>query len=379
MPTLNLTDLSVRKLKPGATQITYWDKLHGFGVRVGANRKTWLVMRGKTRARTTIGHYPDLGLADARKKAKGLLGETVEERSRLTFSDALEKFFTLHCAPNLKANSRQEVERSLRRHFLPVFASKKLDKVTDRDVGDILDAMVATPSEANHAFKDIRTFFRWCVRPPRRYIQHSPIEGMRMPFVTVSRKRVLTPTELLSVWRAADRAGYPFGTIVKLLILTGQRWCEIVSLRTDYINKKDQTITLPETKNGRIHTFPYNGMVASILDTLPRWNSTNLLFPGRDPETPWNGAGKAKFYMEWRPPIRPWTLHDLRRTFATIHPSLGTPPHVIERLLNHRMGSLQTEGVISDVAEIYNRYQYLPEMGAAVEKYERHIEALVGC
>jgi integrase len=65
------------------------------------------------------------------------------------------------------------------------------------------------------------------------------------------RKRVLTSPELLSVWRAADRAGYPFGTIVKLLILTGQRWCEIVSLCTDYIDKKDQTITLPETKNGR--------------------------------------------------------------------------------------------------------------------------------
>ena len=110
MPTLNLTDLSVRKLKPSTMQVTYWDEqLHGFGVRVGANRKTWLVMRGKTRARTSIGHYPNLGLADARKKAKGLLGETVEERSRLTFADALEKFFALHCAPNLKANSRQEL------------------------------------------------------------------------------------------------------------------------------------------------------------------------------------------------------------------------------------------------------------------------------
>jgi len=119
-------------------------------------------------------------------------------------------------------------------------------------------------------------------------------------------------------------------------------------------------------------------MVASILDTVPRWNSTKLLFPGRDPESPWNGAQKAKFYLEFRPPIRPWTLHDLRRTFATTHPSLGTPPHVIERLLNHRMGSLQTEGVISDVAEIYNRYQYLPEMRAAVEKYEHRIEELVG-
>ena len=65
-----------------------------------------------------------------------------------------------------------------------------------------------------------------------------------------------------------------------------------------------------------------------------------------------------------------WTLHDLRRTFATKLAELRVAPHVIERVLNHKFGSISnhTQGVISAVAEVYNRWAYLPEMREAVEK-----------
>ena len=64
-------------------------------------------------------------------------------------------------------------------------------------------------------------------------------------------------------------------------------------------------------------------------------------------------------------------MHDLRRTFATIHAKLGTPPHIIERLLNHATGQ------ISGVALTYNRYAYIKEMKAAVPKYTDHIASIV--
>ena len=60
-----------------------------------------------------------------------------------------------------------------------------------------------------------------------------------------------------------------------------------------------------------------------------------------------------------------------RRYYATIHAQLGTPIHVIEKLLNHVSGSF------GGVAGIYNRFQYQDEMHHAVDSYEKFIQSLI--
>ena len=74
-----------------------------------------------------------------------------------------------------------------------------------------------------------------------------------------------------------------------------------------------------------------------------------------------------------------WTLHDLRRTFATKLAGLKVPPHIVERLLNHKFGSIQnqTEGMVSAVAEIYNRHLYVDEMREAINVWEEHLNKLL--
>jgi integrase len=99
------------------------------------------------------------------------------------------------------------------------------------DVSREVDKLVKTPGEAMHAFTAIRTFFRWCVL---RYLPHAPTDRMKPLAKYVPRKRVLTDNELVAVWRAVD--GYPFGTIVRLPILTGRRCSEIASLRWSFID-----------------------------------------------------------------------------------------------------------------------------------------------
>ena len=81
MPVAHLTDVVVSRLRtPG----TYFDQTTpAFGIRVGKNRKTWIVMRGADRTRTRIGHYPAISLSDARKAAKKLLTESVTQAGRL--------------------------------------------------------------------------------------------------------------------------------------------------------------------------------------------------------------------------------------------------------------------------------------------------------
>jgi hypothetical protein len=94
--------------------------------------------------------------------------------------------------------------------------------------------------------------------------------------------------------------------------------------------------------------------------------------------TPWNGAGKAKWEFKELCDIAPWQILDLRRTFATKLAEQKVPPHIIERLLNHKLGTLKTQGVITAVAEVYNRALYLDEMRHAIErKWEPFLQKLL--
>jgi len=89
VPKIGLTDLSVRSLKEGL----YFDtKTPAFGIRVGKNRKTWLVVKGDNRTKVRLGHYPELSLQDARRRALVALGTPLAAKTTLTFPEALELF-----------------------------------------------------------------------------------------------------------------------------------------------------------------------------------------------------------------------------------------------------------------------------------------------
>ena len=162
-----------------------------------------------------------------------------------------------------------------------------------------------------------------------------------------------------------------FNAIILLLILTGQRRTEIGSLRWECLDLGNETLTLPSsvTKNNREHALPLGPLAISVIGAIPRVN--DYVFPGREHDGHFNGWSKCKARFDTNCGVAGWTLHDLRRTFATIHASIGTPPHIIERLLNH------VSGQISGVAAIYNRFRYINEMREATLAYERHLQELL--
>ncbi len=93
-----------------------------------------------------------------------------------------------------------------------------------------------------------------------------------------------------------------------------------------------------------------------------------MQFPSRlNDETPFNSVSRAKdtFYRQFS--IAPYTLNDLRRTFSSTMAKLGTPIHVIEKILNH------VSGTISGAAAVYNRHSYQTEMHDAFATYETHL------
>ncbi|WP_395019824.1 tyrosine-type recombinase/integrase [Dongia sp.] len=371
---MRLSDLALRSLKPPAEgQITYWDELPGFGVRVSqGGAKTFILQRGKERARTTIGRYPIISLLDARNEAKRLLAEETlgkPKEASIAFSEALEGFAAVKEKKN-RARTAKETKRLLTKHFKPDLGSTLVSKITEADISKILDGLAQTPQTANHAYTALKTFLRWAVR--KRYLSHSPLEDMERPAAIVSRDRVLTDRELVHIYRTAEQYGYPYGTIVQLLILTGQRRGEIAALAEHYIVSAESLVNLPKelTKNGRPHTFPFGPMTAKVLAGIPKFGT--VLFPARgNSEAIFSGWSKSKDAFDKLCPIDHWTLHDLRRTLATGMAAQGVQPHIVERYINH------ASGVVSGVAAIYNRFQYLPEMRDAAMRWERHLSRLL--
>ena len=227
-----------------------------------------------------------------------------------------------------------------------------------------LDGIEAASQRA-HALKDIRTFFNWCIP---RYLKSSPCAGIRRP-AQKPRDRVLADDELCKVWNRAREIGYPYGTIVLLLILTGQRLGEIAGLRWEWI--EEETVTFPGeiTKNARVSKIPIGVMAHRIIEDTPRHSL--LLFPARGHATrPFNGFGASKKSLD-KCGVENFTHHDLRRTFATSLTRLGVRVEVTEKLLNHVSGSM------GGIVGVYQRHDFLDEMREAISRYEAWLSHLL--
>ncbi|MEQ1710846.1 MAG: site-specific integrase [Hyphomicrobium sp.] len=375
-----ISDVVIRALPtPEAGQRDVWDDaLKGFGIRVSqGGSKTFVVLVNGNRK--ALGRYPTLSLADARKAARKLMAQQLlapkergPVRPNILLSDAIELYIEHYLKKNTRASTAGEAARILKKHL--DFGTRQLGSIDTHDIMHVVDALA--PSAANHCFATTRAFLRWCVR--RRYLDRSPLDGLTMPHKTPSRERVLTDAELVTVWREAQQFPFPFGHIVTLLILTGQRVGEITALQWSWIGEDCITFPREITKNNTVHTIPLTPVTTSIIETVPQEH--RFLFPSNTGERPYDGHNKAKARFEtacdatWSAsadvPIEHWTLHDLRRTFATIQARIGTPPHVTEALLNHKTGTR------TSIQRVYDRHTYMPEMRAAMKKYERHLNDL---
>src|SRR5580700_1868750 len=376
MPRVALTDLTLKNLKP-EKRATYFDmSTPGFAVRATpSGAKTFVIVHGPERARKweKIGTYPTLSLAKAREAARNRLSAIQlgikPEAPVMTFEDA----YTLFLASYKKKNREKtvyEMERIVKRHLMPKLRRHTVAEITTQDVATIIDKLLPTPAECAATFTAARTLLRWIAR--RRLIGQSPLDGLQLPVRSASREHVLSDDELGAIWRASGSFDGYFGPLVRCLILTGQRKSQIARLRGEWIDPHARTITWPseEMKGGKPHTIAYGEMLAAALKDLPK---VGYLFPARGKAGPFNGFSKSKATLDKKlgENVRPFTLHDLRRTFATNLAEMGIAPHINERILAH------SSGVISGVSAIYNRHHFLPEIKNAVQKWETRLQTLI--
>jgi integrase len=147
------------------------------------------------------------------------------------------------------------------------------------------------------------------------------------------------------------------------------------------------TWTMPgeRTKNGVAHMVPLSAPAREILEALSRGDQRPreaLVLPGAL-STPFAGWSKAKAALDQAvvdarakasaiaATLAPWTVHDLRRTFATGLQRLGVRLEVTEAILNHISGSR------GGIAGVYQRHDWAAEKRAALDAWAAHVLAVV--
>lgn len=415
MPVGRITKRSVEAIPlPNGTGRNYlWDDtLKGFGCMVMASgARSYLVQyqmhgRGSPTRRATIGRHGSPWTAEkARDRASDLLEmvrkgidpteQAKAERAaneagkaaaaRLAFAGYVDLFSRKYLdAKNLR--SAEDIKATFRRDLTPFFKERPISSLSKTDIATRLDEIgERSKSAAVKAHKWLRKLLSWAVE--RGDIGSSPMESMGPPHRDGKRKRVLRGDELKAVWLASGGLGEPFGSFVKMLILTGQRLREVAGASWGEIDldKAEWIIPGERTKNGRDHLCPLSPQVVDLLrGRFPKKADRKGLLFTTTGKTPISGFSKskarldtevaralAKLANEELPMMQPWVFHDLRRSFSTGCQALGFPIDHTEACLNH------VSGTRGGLAAIYQLHEYKPEKVAVMAAWGRHVDALI--
>ncbi len=364
----------------------YDDKLPGFGLYVGKSgtRSYFLEYRpGYGRAvakrRITIGrHGAPWTPTRAREKALELLAavkagnDPLDARmraTRRTVAAVVEEWLKRDQAKN---RSRKEVERIMGHDVLPAWGKRSIDEIRKRDVILLIDSIAdrGAPIMANRVLAHVKRLLKWAAS--RDIIENDPAAHVEKVVPETKRERVLSNEELASVWQAAEQTGYPFGSAVQMLILTGARREEIFSLSWSEIDGDVIRLPAERSKANEGRTIPLSPQALDLLDSLPRFEDGDVVFSFTG-EKRFDNVGRAKPRLDkviafaHGEPVPAWRLHDIRRTVATGLQRLGVRLEVIETVLGHVSGS--RAGIVGN----YQRYRFEAEAKVALVAWGEHV------
>jgi integrase len=372
-------------LPAGKPYMIEWDDaLPGFGIRINeGGSRVWVVQyrAGGKSKRETVGRVDAIPLDDARKLAKATLAKVHlgadphaeraadKVRAAITLGAVSEKYLK-RAKAKLKPRSFEEVERHLTRHWATLKALP-VHKIRRADVALRLEEIASEhgPFASNRARASLSALFSWAMG--EGLAEANPVIGTNKATEEVSRDHHLTAAELAAVWSHCRDDDY--GRIVRLLMLTAQRREEVAAMTWGEIRETEALWAIPKarTKNGLPHDVPLSAPAIEILSSAPRREGRSLVFgEGSGGFQGWSNAKTSldKRIRDAGLKVRPWRLHDLRRTAATLmSDKLGVQPHTVEAILNHISGHK------AGVAGIYNRATYATEKREALERWATFI------
>jgi len=345
-----LTKRRVDAAKPGET---IWDgEIKGLALRVWASGARSYILkyrRGGVQRWFTIGLHGDGWTPEkAREEAEILKGkirdgkdparEKAENAEADTFAAFADRYLEDYSRAFKKPASANQDALNLRLHILPKLGAMKVHEITRSDVARLHLSMKGSPYSANrcrallaHMFKKAEA---WGLRPdgsnPTAHVDKYPEEA---------RKRFLSPKELRRLGRVLaflERKGAATYEIaaVRLLLFTGARLSEILTLRWEQVDTGARVLRLADSKTGA-KTIALSAPALALLASIPRQKDNQNVICGAvagahlvNLHKPWGRIRKAALIPDVR-------IHDLRHSFASVAVAGGMSLPLIGSLLGH--------------------------------------------
>lgn len=403
-----LTEKYVASLKAVPKQMEIPDGAYpGLYLRVmPSGAKSWAIRYRANgfHRRLTLGRYPKMGLAEARKAAAACAVEV--EKGNDPQADRSARYSVL--PRNLKgavdayidgyAKVRtvrwEETKRLFEIHVYPSWGNRSIDSIKRRDVVALIEKVYTTaPVRSNRLLAALRHFFNWCVS--RDALDISPAMGVKTLAPEKARERVLSDAELGILLIALERLNSRFSDAFLLMLLTATRRTEVLEMEWQEVDLPTATWTIPKhrtKKRALPNVVPLSAPALAILQRLEADRHSSLVFPAANNSgNAMSGASKAKRAldaemlavlqemqaaasskgsMKLSPMNSPWRLHDLRRTCATALQRLGVRFEVTEAVLHH------VSGARGGVAGIYQQHDWAPERREALVQWAQMVETI---
>jgi integrase len=259
-----------------------------------------------------------------------------------------------------KPATSADYESLLKSYAVPLLGNRKLTDVGRAEVAKLHGSLSDKPYQANRLVAVIGSLYSFAERHDMVPEHFNPARRIEK-FKEDRRERFLSMAELERLGTALDEGetvGVPWtldptktpskhlakpenrltllppqvAAAIRLLIFTGARLREILSLRWEYVDLERGLLLLPDSKTGR-KTIVLNGAAQAVLVSLPRTGS--FVIPGKTPDKPRADLKKPWDLVCSRAGLNGVRLHDLRHTFASVGAgsSLGLP--IVGKLLGH--------------------------------------------
>jgi len=283
--------------------------------------------------------------ADARDEAK----------NDLTVFDLCDLYVAEGCTTKKRSTISTDRGR-IERHIKPLLGKKHCRNITRADVErmmqDIANGKTAADIKtgprgraivkggrgtATKAVTLLGAIFTFAVNRGLR--PDNPVRGVQT-FKPKKYERFLSPAELGrlgDVLSAAEGEGVNPSALnaIRLLVMTGCRKGEILSLRWQDVDFDRSCFRLPESKTGA-KVVPLGAAVLKLLEGLPKIEGNEFVLPGDKEGAHFVGLPKVWRRVRECAGLSGVRLHDLRHSFASVGAAGGDSLFMIGKLLGHR-------------------------------------------
>jgi len=349
-----ITKRTVDQLSPGSRDRILWDReVRGFGIRCRPSGAKHYVLKMRVGGRQrwlTIGRHGSPWTPDnARREALRLLGlkaaghDPASERDRqkgaITIAELGKRFLQEYVPQHCKPRTAEEYQRAVEKYINPILGRHRIADLTRSDVAQLHHHYRDRPYQANRSLAVLSKMMNLAEAWGLRLDGSNPVRHLKK-YREHKRERYLTKAELQRLGAVLADAQTkatesPFAVAaIGLLVLTGARLIEILTLRWEYVDPANEVLRLPDSKTGAKLIY-LNAAAINLLRTMPRMAGNPYVIAGKKP-----GARLINLQKPWRrirgkANLADVRIHDLRHSFASVAAGTGMSLPMIGKLLGH--------------------------------------------